>query len=112
MSFQTFYPNLQTFLHGLIPDILQLWNKANSNNISENVDEPKTDDTVETNQKEISSKRQAAAGTGSGSGGSGEVGGLEAPPIKRSPGRPAGSPNKVSPQMDANEMLSLTFYWF
>ena len=44
------------------------------------------------NQSEISSKRQSAAGTG-------EVGSLEAPPNKRSPGRPPGSPNKVSPQM-------------
>ena len=48
------------------------------------------------NQSEISSKRQAA---GAATGGSGEVGGLEAPPNKRSPGRPPGSPNKVSPQM-------------
>ena len=42
----------------------------------------------------ISPKRQAAAAAAAV--GSGEGGTLEAPPLKRSPGRPPGSPNKVN----------------
>ena len=45
----------------------------------------------------ISPKRQAAASAAAAAaGGSGEGGTLEAPPLKRSPGRPPGSPNKVN----------------
>ena len=59
--------------------------------------------TSSSNQSEsssISPKRQAAGGVGGaaaggGGGGAGGEGSLEAPPLKRSPGRPPGSPNKV-----------------